>query len=100
MNLHIANKSTQNKIKLEPCIKWCKLKTMTDAFAINANIETINSLQVSEKMWTDLSSRLIDTAKSTLGLTRGDNKSYNELWWWNEEIQTSIQEKKALYKIW
>ncbi|XP_065315634.1 uncharacterized protein LOC135924503 [Gordionus sp. m RMFG-2023] len=36
-------------------------------------------------MWTDLSSRLIDTAKSTLGLTRGGNKPYKELWWWNEE---------------
>ncbi|XP_065319027.1 protein kinase C zeta type-like [Gordionus sp. m RMFG-2023] len=41
----------------------------------------------------------IDTAKSTLGLTRGGNKSYKELWWWNEEVQTTIQEKKALYKI-
>ncbi|XP_065319803.1 uncharacterized protein LOC135927620 [Gordionus sp. m RMFG-2023] len=72
-------------IKLKPGIKKGKLKTMTDALAINANIETIDSSQVSEKMWTDLSSRLIDTAKSTLGLTRGGNKSYKELWWWNEE---------------
>ncbi|XP_065321077.1 uncharacterized protein LOC135928549 [Gordionus sp. m RMFG-2023] len=51
-------------------------------------------------MWTDLSSRLIDTAKSTLGLTRGGNKSFKELWWWNQEVQTTIQEKKAFYKIW
>ncbi|XP_065323099.1 uncharacterized protein LOC135930245 [Gordionus sp. m RMFG-2023] len=50
-------------------------------------------------MWTDLSSR-IDTAKSTLGLTRVGNKSYKELWWWNEEVQTTIKEKKALYKLW
>ncbi|XP_065315330.1 uncharacterized protein LOC135924211 [Gordionus sp. m RMFG-2023] len=50
-------------------------------------------------MWTDFSSRLIDTTKSTLGLTRG-NKSYKKLWWWNEKVQTTIQEKKALYKIW
>ncbi|XP_065315432.1 uncharacterized protein LOC135924306 [Gordionus sp. m RMFG-2023] len=70
MDFHIATKSTQNKIKLEPCIKW------------------------------DLSSRLIDTAKSTLGLTRGGNKSSKQLWWWNEEVQNTIQEKKALYKIW
>ncbi|CAK9300675.1 unnamed protein product [Gordionus sp. m RMFG-2023] len=73
---------------------------MTDAFAINAIIETINSSQVSEKIWTDLSSRLIDTAKSTLGLTREGNKSYKELWWWNQNVQTPIQENKALYKIW
>ncbi|XP_065321958.1 uncharacterized protein LOC135929348 [Gordionus sp. m RMFG-2023] len=71
MDLHITNKSTQNKIKLEPCIKWGKLKTMTNAFAINANIETIDSLQVNEKRRTNLSPRLIETAKSTLGLTRG-----------------------------
>ncbi|CAK9292998.1 unnamed protein product [Gordionus sp. m RMFG-2023] len=76
MDLQISNKSTQNKIKLEPCIKWGKLRTMTDAFAINANIETINCSQVSEKIWTDLSSRLIDIAKSTLGLKRGGNKSH------------------------
>ncbi|XP_065322633.1 uncharacterized protein LOC135929833 [Gordionus sp. m RMFG-2023] len=48
---------------------------MTDAFAINGNIETIDSSQ-------------------------GGNKSYKELWWWNEEAQTTIKEKNALYKIW
>ncbi|XP_065312897.1 myb-like protein D [Gordionus sp. m RMFG-2023] len=74
-NLRLRNKINFNdimidlQIKLEPYIKWGKLKTMTDAFAINANIKTIDSSQFSEKMWTDLSSRLIDTAKSTLGLT-------------------------------
>ncbi|XP_065322598.1 craniofacial development protein 2-like [Gordionus sp. m RMFG-2023] len=26
MDLHITNKSTQNKIKLKPCIKWGRLK--------------------------------------------------------------------------
>ncbi|XP_065318829.1 uncharacterized protein LOC135926827 [Gordionus sp. m RMFG-2023] len=77
MDLHITNKSIQNKTKLEQCIKWGRLKT--DAFAINANIKTIDSSQVSEKMWTDLLSKLIDTAKSTLGLTKGGNKSCKEL---------------------
>ncbi|XP_065322024.1 uncharacterized protein LOC135929395 [Gordionus sp. m RMFG-2023] len=49
MDLHLTNKSTQNKIKLEPCIKWSRIKSMTDAFAINAKIETIDSSQVSEQ---------------------------------------------------
>ncbi|XP_065318844.1 uncharacterized protein LOC135926841 [Gordionus sp. m RMFG-2023] len=44
MDLHITNNS-QNKIKLEQCIKCCRLKSMTDAFAINANIETKDSSQ-------------------------------------------------------
>ncbi|XP_065315588.1 uncharacterized protein LOC135924460 [Gordionus sp. m RMFG-2023] len=41
-------------------------------------------------MWTDLSFRSIDTAISTLGLTRGGNKSYKKLWWWNEELTRQI----------
>ncbi|XP_065315275.1 uncharacterized protein LOC135924153 [Gordionus sp. m RMFG-2023] len=91
MDLHIINKSTQNNIKLEPCIKWGRFKSMTDAFSINANIETIDSSHVSEKIWTDLSHCQID-----IRLDKGRQQIIQRtmLCWWNEAAKTTIQEKK------
>ena len=34
------------------------------------------------------------TAKTMLGVTFGKQKEDRETWWWNEEVQESIKEKK------
>ena len=40
------------------------------------------------------------TAKTVLGVTFGKRKGDRETWWWNEEIQESIKEKKEAKKAW
>ena len=39
------------------------------------------------------------TAETVLGVTFGKRKRDREIWWWNEEVQESIKEKKAM-KAW
>ena len=39
-------------------------------------------------------------AKTVLGVTFGKRKGGRETWWWNEEVQESIKEKKEAKKAW
>ena len=38
------------------------------------------------------------TAETVLGVTFGKRKGDRETWWWNEEVQESIKEKKEAKK--
>ena len=40
------------------------------------------------------------TAETELGVTFGKRKGDRETWWWNEEVQKSIKEKKEAKKAW
>ena len=42
---------------------------------------------------------LLDTAKSVLGQTTGKG-AYNEkeVWWWNEDVQKAVKEKRLKFK--
>ena len=40
------------------------------------------------------------TAETVLGVTFGKRKGDRETWWWNEEVQESIKEKKEAKKTW
>ena len=45
--------------------------------------------------WNKTAEMLRETAETVLGVTFGKRKEYRETWWWNEEVQKSIKEKKA-----
>ena len=40
------------------------------------------------------------TAETVLEVTFGKRKGDRETWWWNEEVQESIKEKKETQKAW
>ena len=40
------------------------------------------------------------TAETVLEVTFGKQKGDREAWWWNEEVQESIKEKKEAKKAW
>ena len=40
------------------------------------------------------------TAETVLGVTFGKRKGDRQTWWWNEEVQESIKEKKEAKKAW
>ena len=49
--------------------------------------------------WDKTAEMLRKTAETVLGVIFGKRKGDRETWWWNEEVQESIQEKKAWDKI-
>ena len=50
--------------------------------------------------WDKTAEMLRKTAKTVLGVTFRKRKGDRETWWWNEEVQESIKEKKEAKKAW
>ena len=50
--------------------------------------------------WDKTAEMLRKIAETALGVTFGKRKGNNETWWWNEEVQKSIKEKKEAKKAW
>ena len=50
--------------------------------------------------WDKTEEMLRKTAETVLGVTFGKQKEDRETWWWNEEVQESIKEKKEAKKAW
>ena len=50
--------------------------------------------------WDKTAEMLRKTAETVLGVTFGKRKGDRETWWWNEEVQKSIKEKKEAKKAW
>ena len=49
--------------------------------------------------WDKTVEMLRKTAETVLGVTFAKQKGDRETWWWNEEVQESIKEKKAWDKV-
>ena len=43
---------------------------------------------------------IIETATDVLGKTSGGQQVNRETWWWNEQVQECIKEKKTKFKKW
>ena len=50
--------------------------------------------------WDKIPGMLRKAAKTVVGVTFGKRKGDRETWWWNEEVQESIKEKKEAKKAW
>ena len=50
--------------------------------------------------WNKAAEKLRKTAETLLGVTFGKQKGDRETWWWNEEVQEQIKEKKEAKKAW
>ena len=50
--------------------------------------------------WDKTAEILRKTVETVLGVTFGKRKGDRETWWWNEEVQESIKEKKEAKKTW
>ena len=50
--------------------------------------------------WDKTAEMLRKTPETVLGMTFGKRKGDKETWWWNEEVQKSIKEKKKAKKAW
>ncbi|XGW16608.1 hypothetical protein V3C99_001788 [Haemonchus contortus] len=65
-----------------------------------------------ERSWTSISRRadpadleqrcevILRCAKETLGETRGGSRGDKEAWFWNDEVQHVMRQKKSAYKRW
>ena len=87
--------------KVKPKIRWWKLKETSYQEAFRQNVTRIlGGRDGLPNEWDKTAEILRKTAESVVGVTFGKRKGDRETWWWNEEVQESIKEKKEAKKAW
>ena len=87
--------------KVKPKIRWWKLKETSYQEAFRQEVTRILGGEDGlPDEWDKTAEMLRKTAETVLGVTFGKRKGDKETWWWNEEVQKSIKEKKEAKKAW
>ncbi|KAK6737614.1 hypothetical protein RB195_019991 [Necator americanus] len=83
-------------------IKWWNLKDQKEVFFASVAPSTLpHPTRSVEEMWSSTSSVIRLAAENTLGKTTlGKPKVRKVTWFWSEEVQAAIREKKSKYKLW
>ena len=92
----ISNKATERKPSRVSRTKWWKLAEpdLRDQFTEEA-IQIIQQRGGEETQdWETVTEDLRQLGEKLLGKTSGNMKQGKETWWWNEDVQESIQTKK------
>jgi len=81
--------------------KWWKLKEDASRREFTDKVLARGIENVDEdvnNMWYELATRIWNMAVEVFGVTRGNRREPKETWWWNEDVQKAIKEKRECYK--
>ncbi|XP_061422345.1 mucin-like protein [Lethenteron reissneri] len=82
-------------------IKWWRMKECKDQLRVAFNQIDVNTNRPANAIWEDLAGQLCTAATEALGLTKpGKHFIDKQIWWWNEEVQLAVKEKKLAFKKW
>ena len=98
MALTVEKKKTE---KVHPKIRWWKLKETSCQEAFRQEVTSIlGGKDGLPHEWDKAAGMVRKTAETVLGVTYGKRKGDRDTWWWNEEVQESIKQKKEAKKVW
>ena len=87
--------------KIERKIKWWKLKREECGAEFREEVrQALGGREELPAGWAATADVMRETAKKVFGMSAGKRKKDKETWWWNEEVQESIQRKKLAKKKW
>ncbi|KAJ8375265.1 hypothetical protein SKAU_G00058450 [Synaphobranchus kaupii] len=87
--------------KVEPRIKWWKLKKEECCIEFREGVrQALGGREELPGGWVATAEVVRETARKVLGVSSGQRKEDKETWWWNEEVQESIQRKRLAKKKW
>ncbi|KAK3521531.1 hypothetical protein QTP70_009026 [Hemibagrus guttatus] len=94
-------KTKRSKIEIEKKTKWWKLKKeeCCEEF-IQKLRQALGGQVVLPDDWETTAEVIRETGRKVLGVSSGRRKEDKETWWWNEEVQDSIQRKRLAKKKW
>ena len=80
--------------------KWWKLKGDASRVFKDRVIEegAWNVEGEANRMWEEMANCVRKVATEVFGVTRGNKREPKDTWWWNEDVQKAIKEKKECYK--
>ncbi|KAK3550517.1 hypothetical protein QTP70_000073 [Hemibagrus guttatus] len=89
------------KIETEKKTKWWKLKKEECCEEFRQKLrQALGGQVVLPDDWETTAEVIRETGRKVLGLSSGRRKEDKETWWWNEEVQDSIQRKRLAKKKW
>ncbi|KAK3556710.1 hypothetical protein QTP70_015094, partial [Hemibagrus guttatus] len=100
MTLMVCKKK-RSKIEIEKKTKWWKLKKEECCEEFRQKLrQALGGQVVLPDDWETTAEVIRETGRKVLGVSSGRRKVDKETWWWNEEVQDSIQRKRLAKKKW
>ncbi|KAK3548557.1 hypothetical protein QTP70_014476 [Hemibagrus guttatus] len=100
MTLMVCKKK-RSKIEIEKKTKWWKLKKEECCEKFRQKLsQALGGQVVLPDDWETTAEVIRETGRKVLGVSSGRRKEDKETWWWNEEVQDSIQRKRLAKKKW
>ncbi|KAK3515337.1 hypothetical protein QTP70_017194, partial [Hemibagrus guttatus] len=94
-------KTKRSKIEIEKKTKWWKLKKEECCEEFRQKLrQALGGQVVLPDDWETTAEVIRETGRKVLGVSSGRRKEDKENWWWNEEVQDSIQRKRLAKKKW
>ncbi|KAK3574521.1 hypothetical protein QTP86_008701 [Hemibagrus guttatus] len=94
-------KMKRSKIEIEKKTKWWKLKKEECCEEFRQKLrQALGGQVVLPDDWETTAEVIRETGRKVLGVSSGRRKEDKETWWWNEEVQDSIQRKRLAKKKW
>ncbi|KAK3512201.1 hypothetical protein QTP70_000471 [Hemibagrus guttatus] len=87
--------------EIEKKTKWWKLKKEECCEEFRQKLrQALGGQVVLPGDWETTAEVIRETGRKVLGVSSGRRKEDKETWWWNEEVQDSIQRKRLAKKKW
>ncbi|KAK3566841.1 hypothetical protein QTP86_004554 [Hemibagrus guttatus] len=100
MTLMVCKKK-RSKIEIEKKTKWWKLKKEGCCEEFRQKLrQALGGQVVLPDDWETTAEVIRETGRKVLDVSSGRRKEDKETWWWNEEVQDSIQRKRLAKKEW
>ncbi|KAK3536438.1 hypothetical protein QTP86_009951 [Hemibagrus guttatus] len=94
-------KTKRSQIEIERKTKWWKLKKEECCEEFRQKLrQALGGQVVLPDDWETTAEVIRETGRKVLGVSSGRRKEDKETWWWNEEVQDSIQRKRLAKKKW
>ncbi|KAK3566670.1 hypothetical protein QTP86_002847 [Hemibagrus guttatus] len=99
----VTYKSGEEEVKDRDVVdtKWWKLKKEECCEEFRQKLrQALGGQVVLPDDWETTAEVIRETERKVLGVSSGRRKEDKETWWWNEEVQDSIQRKRLAKKKW
>ncbi|KAK3505805.1 hypothetical protein QTP70_019713, partial [Hemibagrus guttatus] len=94
-------KTKRSKREIEKKTKWWKLKKEECCEEFRQKLrQALGGKVVLPDDWETTAEVIRETGRKVLGVSSGRRKEDKETWWWNEEVQDSIQRNRLAKKKW
>ncbi|KAK3543987.1 hypothetical protein QTP70_032746, partial [Hemibagrus guttatus] len=89
------------EIEIEKKTKWWKLKKEECCEKFRQKLrQALSGQVVLPEDWETTAEVIRETGRKVLGVSSGRRKEDKETWWWNEEVQDSVQRNRLAKKKW